>query len=144
MQKNEQKFIITDEKSLDNCVFPLTKWDRIFFYGDLGAGKTTFIRALLRRHFNDNSLIIRSPTYTYYQEYSRENIDTVHHFDLYRLDDIENFFLIGGQEIAESEDSIMLIEWPEILGENITPTKIVKITFDAEKNKREIIIETFL
>lgn len=141
MQKNEKKFFISNEKSLDNIVFPLVKWDRIFFYGDLGAGKTTFIRALLRRHFSDENIIVRSPTYTYYQEYFRENAEKVFHFDLYRLDDLENFYLIGGQEILENPDSIVLIEWPEILGEHTKPTKIVKIHYNAEKNEREIVVE---
>ena len=96
----------------------------------------------MRAYFSDPSLIIRSPTYTYYQEYSG-NAATVHHFDLYRIEDAETFFLIGGAEIAESPESIMLIEWPEILEESIMPTKIVKITFDSEKNERKIEIESF-
>lgn len=141
MQKKEQKFIISDEKSLDKVVFPLVKWDKIFFYGDLGAGKTTFIRALLRQHFANENIIVRSPTYTYYQEYSHENAEKIFHFDLYRLDDIENFYLIGGNEILDNNESIALIEWPEILGESIKPTKIVKIFYNAEKNEREITIE---
>lgn len=130
MQKNEQTFIINDEKSLDNCIFHLEKWDRIFFYGDLWAGKTTFIRALLRKFFQKNDIIVRSPTYTYYQQY-----ENIYHFDLYRLEDFETFYMIGWAEIAESPDTIMLVEWPEILGEHISPSKKVEIVFDAKKMK---------
>ncbi len=141
MQKNTHTFRIFDEKSLDNVVFPLVKWDKIFFYGDLWAGKTTFIRALLRKHFDDNSIVVRSPTYTYYQEYSRPNFSKIFHFDLYRLDDLENFYLIGGNEILDNPDSIALIEWPEILWDSIKPNKKITITYNAVENFREIIIE---
>lgn len=139
MQKNTQIFEITNEKSLDNIVFPLEIGDKIFFYGDLGAGKTTFIRKILSRFFDDDALIVRSPTYTYYQEYIK-NSKKVYHFDLYRLEDIENFYLIGGNEILENSDSIVLIEWPEILGDMVTPTKIVKINFDEVTGKRRVEI----
>ena len=62
-------FIIHDEKSLSEIIFPLVPGDRIFLIGDLGAGKSTFVRALLRAHFGDPDLVVRSPTYTYYQKY---------------------------------------------------------------------------
>ena len=64
-------FTILDEKSLENIIFPLASGDRIFLTGDLGAGKSTFTRALLRHHFSDPDLVVRSPTYTYYQKYER-------------------------------------------------------------------------
>ena len=64
------------------------------FYGSMGAGKTTFIRAILRKFFDDEKIIVRSPTYTYYQEYSDAKRGKVFHFDLYRLDDLEKFYLI--------------------------------------------------
>lgn len=143
MQKNKQISEISDEKSLDNIVFDLKKWDKIFFYGDLGAGKTTFIRALLRRYFHDENIIVRSPTYTYYQEYFRENFSKIFHFDLYRLEDLETFYLIGGMEIAENSDAIMLIEWPEILGDLVKPTKIIHISYDENTGKRLFEIEEF-
>ena len=66
----------------------------MFFYGDLGAGKTTFIRKLLQKHLQKKDLIVRSPTYTYYQEYQNDS-SRVYHFDLYRLEDIETFYMIG-------------------------------------------------
>lgn len=141
MQKNEQIFEIASENDLKKIIFPLKEWDRIFFFWDLWAGKTTFIRALLRHHFSDEKLIIRSPTYTYYQEY-RWSDNIVHHFDLYRLEDEETFYLIGGTEIANHDKSIMLIEWPEIIENQIAPTKIIHISYDEKTNKRIIKIQT--
>jgi tRNA A37 threonylcarbamoyladenosine biosynthesis protein TsaE len=69
MQKSIIEYIITDEKELDDIVFDITDGDCIFFYGDLGAGKSTYIRHILRKYLNNPDLIVRSPTYTYYQQY---------------------------------------------------------------------------
>lgn len=68
MQKIEQ-IRIYNEKELDEIHLNLCPGDRVFFYGDLGAGKTSLIRSLLRRHLSDPNLIVRSPTYTYYSRF---------------------------------------------------------------------------
>jgi len=107
----------------------------------LGAGKTTFIRAILRKFFDDEKIIVRSPTYTYYQEYGDATHGKVFHFDLYRLDDLENFYLIGGDEIIQNSESIALIEWPEILGDSVQPTKKIFISYDENSGKRIFRIE---
>jgi tRNA A37 threonylcarbamoyladenosine biosynthesis protein TsaE len=69
MQKTTTEYIIQDEKELDDIVFDLAVGDRVFFSGDLGAGKSTYIRHILRRYMDDPTLVVRSPTYTYYQRY---------------------------------------------------------------------------
>lgn len=69
MQKNILEYIISDERDLHTILFDLVPGDRIFFTGDLGVGKSTFIRYLLRKHMNNENLVVRSPTYTYYQKY---------------------------------------------------------------------------
>lgn len=91
MQKTITEYIIQDEKELDDIVFDLTAGDRIFFSGDLGAGKSTMIRHILRRYMEDPTLIVRSPTYTYYQKYG----SNIYHCDLYRLEDYSTFVSIG-------------------------------------------------
>lgn len=139
MQKNEIVHTISTEAELTECLFPLVPGDIVFFFGDLGAGKTTYIRVLLRAHFQNDALIIRSPTYTYYQEY-RGDAPSVHHFDLYRLDSPETFYMIGGAEILENPKSIALIEWPEILGDTVQPTKTVHISYDSLQQQRIIRI----
>jgi tRNA threonylcarbamoyladenosine biosynthesis protein TsaE len=87
MQKNTEEYIIQDEKELDDIVFDLVPGDRIFFYGDLGTGKSTYIRYILRKYLDDPALIVRSPTYTYYQKYG----SNIYHFDLYRLEEYGTF-----------------------------------------------------
>ncbi len=136
MQKNIQEYIIQDEKELDDIIFSLTDWDRIFFSGDLGAGKSTYIRHIIRKHLDNKTLVVRSPTYTYYQKYGTN----IYHCDLYRLEDYSTWVSIGGEEIAQDPSSIMLIEWPEILGDALQPTK--KITIEVmEDGRRRVRVE---
>jgi tRNA threonylcarbamoyladenosine biosynthesis protein TsaE len=110
MQTNAQQYTIKNIDELNDCIFTLEDGDTIFFYGDLGSGKTTFIRKLLQNHFKNPDLIVRSPTYTYYAQY-----DNISHFDLYRIEEYDEFLSIGGMEIRDHNNSICLIEWPELL-----------------------------
>ncbi len=79
---------------------------------------------------------MRSPTYTYYQKYG----DNIYHFDLYRLEDYETWVSIGGEEIAEDPTTIMLIEWPEILGDRVQYTQKVSIN-SMETGERKVVVE---
>ncbi len=127
------------EWELKNLVFPLQYGEKIFFYGDLWAGKSTFIRMLIRAYLDDSDMIIRSPTYTYYQKYWKN----IYHFDLYRVENEEDLFLIGASDILENPENICLIEWPEILGNTVIPTKKISLTIN-KKDLRDIEIIDFL
>jgi tRNA threonylcarbamoyladenosine biosynthesis protein TsaE len=81
-------------------------------------------------------MIIRSPTYTYYQKYDADEKIPVYHFDLYRIEDISGFYSIGGMEIASDRNAIMLIEWPEILGDTIIPTKKISIEIMEDETRK--------
>jgi tRNA threonylcarbamoyladenosine biosynthesis protein TsaE len=83
------------------------------------------------------TLVVRSPTYTYYQKYG----DNIYHFDLYRLEDYDTFISIGGEEILSDTSTIALIEWPEILGDTVQYTKKISIEV-MEDGGREIVVET--
>lgn len=137
MQKNAQEHIITNEADLEKIVFTLNAWDRIFFSWDLGSGKSTFIRHLIRKHTNNPWLIVRSPTYTYYQKY-----ENIYHCDLYRLEDYSSWVSIGWKEIADDSESILLIEWPNIVSSDIVPSKTVQIEI-IEDEMRKITITDF-
>lgn len=139
MQNTTEKYLINEEKWLDDISLSLIPWDKIFFYGDLGAGKTTYIRKLIQRYLHDTSIVVRSPTYTYYSLYEKEGFFPIYHFDLYRLESVEVFFSIGGMEILEQKNAILLIEWPEILWNLIEPTK--KITLTKWENQTDRILE---
>ena len=61
--------------------------------------------------------------------------------DLYRIEDYETWVSIGGEEIAEDPTTIMLIEWPEILGDRISYTSKISIEV-MENGEREVVVET--
>ncbi|PID84605.1 tRNA (adenosine(37)-N6)-threonylcarbamoyltransferase complex ATPase subunit type 1 TsaE [Candidatus Gracilibacteria bacterium] len=125
-QGKKTHFNITNENELTSVFTDLEPGDRIFFYGDLGSGKTTYIRHLLRHISGDDSLVVRSPTYIYYNEYKIKNFN-IYHFDLYRCEDLDTFLSIGGYEILENPDNICLIEWPDLIKDEFEPSLVVEI-----------------
>src|SRR5574342_563147 len=76
--------------------------------GDLGAGKTTFLKGFISTLGNMDSREIQSPTFTYLQIYN----DRLYHFDLYRLKNYEQFESAGFSDYLRT-DGICCIEWPD-------------------------------
>jgi len=103
--KNEKAMMQLGGKIADQ--FP--KGGIILLNGELGAGKTTLVRGLLR-HL-DFKGIVKSPTYTLVEPYQFER-RMVYHFDLYRLGDPEELEYIGGRDYWQG-DNLCLLEWPE-------------------------------
>jgi tRNA threonylcarbamoyladenosine biosynthesis protein TsaE len=91
----------------------LKRGDVVGLKGDLGAGKTTLARAIIRAAADDPDLIVPSPTFTLVEVYDTPQ-GAFWHFDLYRLDDPEQVYELGWEE-ARAE-GVVLIEWPERLG----------------------------
>ena len=112
--------------------------DVVILSGDLGSGKTKFVEGVLSNFELENE--ISSPTFTIVNEYKKDDIN-IYHFDVYRLEDSDEFYAIGGEEYFEK--GICLIEWGEII-EDALPNKYIKINFKRnieDDNKREINID---
>lgn len=97
----------------------------ICLHGDLGAGKTSFSRAMIRHILGDADMVVPSPTYTIVQTYDD---DALWHFDLYRLDDPEQLYDVGWEEALNAK--LCLIEWPDRMG-GLKPQKTVDITIET-------------
>ena len=116
----------------------LKKGDVIVLTGDLGSGKTKFTEGVLQFFGLENE--ISSPTFNIVNEYVNRDVN-VYHFDVYRLEDEDEFYAIGGEEYFEK--GICLVEWGEMI-ESALPNKYTQISFSRnlnDENLREIVIE---
>lgn len=109
--------------------------DVICLNGNLGAGKTQFVRGFVDG-FGIDSTIVSSPTFTIINEY--EGPTPVYHFDFYRLEHYGEALEIGAEEYFYG-DGVCIIEWPERILE-LLPPDCLNITIKSTgKNKREFI-----
>ena len=116
--------------------------DIICLFGDLGVGKTTFIRYLinnLQKKYNEQISEILSPSFNILNEYKINNINILH-YDLYRLQDIREIDNLGIYE--ELKNNITLIEWPEIISKNLKDFISLNFRYENDFNKRSITIST--
>jgi tRNA threonylcarbamoyladenosine biosynthesis protein TsaE len=112
--------------------------DIVFFYGEMGVGKTTFIKYLIQEFQNANKLKkieITSPTFNLLNEYQIGKIK-INHYDLFRLksnEELKNLDLF-----SEKQNTITLIEWPQIIKEK--PKNLIEFIFEYEENYEKRLI----
>lgn len=109
------------------------------FYGDMGAGKTTFINALSRRLGVEDD-VTNSPSFAIINEYrSDTTAELIYHFDLYRLEDIDEALEIGVEDYFDS-GALCFLEWPERIAD-ILPDDTVRVDIRVNDDRsRDIII----
>ena len=110
--------------------------DVVGLKGELGAGKTTLARAILRAAADDPALIVPSPTFTLVEVYETP-VGTYWHFDLYRLETPEQVFELGWEEARA--DGIVLLEWPERLGPLLS--KHLSVTLEIDGDGRRALLD---
>ena len=111
----------------------------IYFHGDLGAGKTTCVRSMLRAFGVTRP--VRSPTYTLMETYSAQGLDCVH-VDLYRLSRAPDAEALGLRDVTGA-GCLLLVEWPEKGGNAIPqPDLELRIEYEDEGRRASLVSRT--
>ncbi|OQB29413.1 MAG: tRNA threonylcarbamoyladenosine biosynthesis protein TsaE [Bacteroidetes bacterium ADurb.Bin174] len=105
------------------------------FYGEMGAGKTTFIKAVCENLGVED--MINSPTFSIINEYSTTNEDTIYHMDCYRIEKESEAMNIGVTEYLYS-GNYCFIEWPEKI-ERLLPDDVVRVKITEIENEIRVI-----
>lgn len=113
------------ERAADEFVHLMDDASIVAFYGDMGAGKTTFINALCRR-LGVTDDVANSPSFSIANEYrSDTTAELIYHFDMYRLNNLEEALDMGIEDYFDS-GVLCLIEWPERI-EELLPDDTLRV-----------------
>ncbi|MBQ9619407.1 MAG: tRNA (adenosine(37)-N6)-threonylcarbamoyltransferase complex ATPase subunit type 1 TsaE [Neisseriaceae bacterium] len=144
----EQSLFLPDEKSTIQLaekwakpLFSATQKQRVIVYlnGDLGVGKTTFVRGILRALGFQGA--VKSPTYTLLETYRLPEI-TIFHFDLYRFSDPLEWEDAGFNDLLQNR-ALSFIEWSEY-GKPCIPDADIQFNFAMQDNGRNCTIQSVL
>ena len=142
---SSDKIDISSEKKIEDFSYKFQKKIKpgliIFLYGEIGVGKTTFVRHLINSHQKENKLElteVTSPTFNLCNHYQIKNIK-INHYDLFRLkseDDLKSLDLFD-----DNFDTVTLVEWPQII--NNKPKNLIELYFEYENDhqKRSVKIK---
>lgn len=117
----------TIDSVVESLYVLMPKYQVFTFSGPLGAGKTALIKLLLARCGVQD--IVTSPTFTYMATYTNAQQETFYHFDLYRIQSIDDFLQAGFDEYLYVPGSWSFIEWPEVIMPLLTHS-VCKVTLD--------------
>ena len=118
---------ISESKNIQSNIFA--------FYGKMGAGKTTFIKALCKALGVEDA--VNSPTFTIINEYRSAKGFPIYHFDFYRINKLQEALDVGVEEYF-SGNGLCLIEWPEKIAE-ILPEDHIKVIIAEQENHSRLI-----
>ena len=106
------------------------------FYGSMGAGKTTFIKAICEEM--GVSDVVTSPTFAIVNEYTTDKGQRIFHFDFYRIKKLEEVYDMGYEDYFYS-DALCFIEWPELL-EELLPDNAVRVNIKENADGTRTVI----
>ena len=143
---NSKKLDISSEKQTSALAKRLSnffkKGDLVFLFGEIGTGKTTFVKNFinnLQKKNQENITEVPSPTFNILNEYKIKNLD-IYHYDLYRVKDKEELQNLG--KIDENNNALVFVEWPELLKKNILNYIGLYFEYEDDLNKRSLIIHS--
>jgi tRNA threonylcarbamoyladenosine biosynthesis protein TsaE len=105
------------------------------FYGEMGAGKTTFIQHVCKQLGSGDT--VTSPTFAIINEYKTTGEKLIFHFDFYRIKSVDEVFDLGYEDYFFGDD-YCLIEWPELI-EPLLPEKFVEVKIEVNTGQSRII-----
>lgn len=111
-------------------------------YGELGSGKTTFIKFLAEAFGIKET--IQSPTFVIMKSFSLSlfpSFNKLIHVDAYRIEKEEEMLKLGWQEIISNPQNLILVEWPERISEIMPPHTRIFFEYGSSENERKIIIK---
>ncbi len=106
------------------------------FYGEMGIGKTTLIREIVKQF--GSTVEVTSPSFSIINEYPLKNESSIFHFDFYRLHQLTELFEIGFNEYLNQHNRC-LIEWPEIAEPFLSDFQILKIYMTFLPNEKRLL-----
>jgi len=124
------KYVIDTIDDVAKSVIASVTSKTILVYGDMGSGKTTLIKSLVKQLGSLDE--VSSPTYSLVNEYEIKN-DLIYHFDLYRVKDIDEAYNFGIEDYLYSGHWV-IIEWPQVI-ESIIPDGFNRIDLTINDNK---------
>lgn len=133
MSNNTFSFNLETINNIAKRILNNVEHKTILFYGEMGVGKTTLIKSLLKQLGSEDK--VSSPTFSIVNAYNILN-DNVFHFDLYRIEAIEEALDFGIEDYLFN-DNWVFIEWPQII-EDLLPKQVTKIhiAFESESKRR--------
>jgi tRNA threonylcarbamoyladenosine biosynthesis protein TsaE len=135
MKFNWNNLRLHDLHKVVNEILKHDQSKKIALYGDLGTGKTTFIKELSKSIGIDS--IVSSPTFTILNEYHSGSI-VIFHFDFYRIKDPKEIYELGYEEYFYS-DNYVFIEWPENI-KDLLPPSFSKLYISVQEPETRSII----
>lgn len=101
----------------------------VCFYGAMGAGKTTLIKAICDELGVNDTVV--SPTFALVNEYTTALGNPIYHFDFYRIEKLEEVYDFGYEEYFYSDNGICLIEWPELMEELLPDKGVIRFAINV-------------